>query len=542
MRGGADMELLSDLLPPISFCASSLSIVSLSRGTFQTVPEFFRPFTMNPYYSVVPVNPRDNDYRQERNEYYQADSQPSNPPRKSKSRRRPPIEIQPRGSSNPKQIFNLPPKKIIKASKAFQATKTGELSFQKGDFFYVIQERPELEVYEVTNPILKLRGLVPMSHFQNVNRNAAEEQYQQQNGNYENDRYQDYPEEPSYEEPRYEENYDSYPDEGRYDSKYEDERYRKDSRYQTQTDSRYQDEFDYYEKEQADYEKNGNAKYDKYSDRYSEVPWTEAKNNYDQKNSFEKSPYSEKKSPFAEPKGPYGDAKGFKEPSKNSYQQDNYNPYVESATVQYCEQGVDKKWVFTVHVKYSDDSLNILKRNYDDFWALQVTLITRFPVEAGRGGEPRSIPFLAPPQGQMTPQQAQQCRFDLHRYLSELVIIPEHVLDSEHVSKFFLVRAGDLNSSAIDPIDVADTLMDLLEDYQHDTSITIKLVLGQEIIAWKEPKGFTFEDLIIESENRLGFSFESLYYYDEVNNMIPLCGDDDLALLLSLKKLKFYVK
>ncbi|KAJ3252592.1 bud emergence protein 1 [Boothiomyces macroporosus] len=523
---------------------------------------------MNPYYSVVPVNPRDNDYRQERSDqYYQANSQPSNPPRKSKSRR-PPVEIQPRGSSNPKQIFNLPPKKIIKASKSFQATKTGELTFEKGDFFYVIQERPELEVYEVTNPILQLRGLVPMSHFQNVNRNAAEEQYQNQQNGYENEKYQDYPEDARYEdryendrygeryeEPRYEDSRydDRYADESRYE---DDSRYRKDSKYQTyQSDARYQDEFDFYEKEQENYEKNGKYddydKYDKYSDRYSEVPWAEPKSAYsdtklpyNQKNSYEpKSPYGEKKSPFAEPKSPYGESKvPFKESNKNSYQQNDYKPYVESATVQYCEQGADKKWVFTVHVKYSDDSLNILKRNYDDFWALQVTLISRFPVEAGRGGEPRSIPFLAPPQGQMTPQQAQQCRFDLHRYLSELVIIPEHVLDSEHVSKFFLVRPGDLNSSAIDPIDVADTLMDLLEDYQHDTSITIKLVLGQEIIAWKEPKGFTYDDLIIESENRLGFSFESLYYYDEVENMIPLYGDDDLALLLSLKKLKFYVK
>jgi hypothetical protein len=54
------------------------------------------------------------------------------------SRRKPPPIIA-RGSSHPNAIFNLPPKKIIKAIRNYKAEYPGELSFEKDDFFYVIE-------------------------------------------------------------------------------------------------------------------------------------------------------------------------------------------------------------------------------------------------------------------------------------------------------------------------------------------------------------------------------------------------------------------
>jgi hypothetical protein len=50
---------------------------------------------------------------------------------------RPAPQFYARGSSHPKSIFNLPPKKIIKAQVSYQAKVLGELSFQQGDYFYV---------------------------------------------------------------------------------------------------------------------------------------------------------------------------------------------------------------------------------------------------------------------------------------------------------------------------------------------------------------------------------------------------------------------
>lgn len=57
--------------------------------------------------------------------------------RRRRMKRPPPIPTA-RGSSNPNSIFNMPPKKIIKATMSYFATNPGELSFDKGDFFYVL--------------------------------------------------------------------------------------------------------------------------------------------------------------------------------------------------------------------------------------------------------------------------------------------------------------------------------------------------------------------------------------------------------------------
>jgi hypothetical protein len=59
---------------------------------------------------------------------------------RSKNQGPPPIPTA-RGSSNPTAIFNLPPKKIIKANANYKAQKLGEITFQKGDFFYVNQNK-----------------------------------------------------------------------------------------------------------------------------------------------------------------------------------------------------------------------------------------------------------------------------------------------------------------------------------------------------------------------------------------------------------------
>ena len=91
-------------------------------------------------YSVFP----DYNTEQSQRKQLQTAGQQSNPPKSSgsghgRNQRPPPPIPTARGSSNPKAIFNLPPKKIIKANANYKAQKPGEISFQKGDFFYVKQ-------------------------------------------------------------------------------------------------------------------------------------------------------------------------------------------------------------------------------------------------------------------------------------------------------------------------------------------------------------------------------------------------------------------
>ncbi|CAG8608037.1 7335_t:CDS:1 [Cetraspora pellucida] len=60
----------------------------------------------------------------------------------------------------------LPPKKVIKALYDYTGNGTKELSFSKGDFFHVVGNENDPNWYEACNPATNVRGLVPVSYFQ----------------------------------------------------------------------------------------------------------------------------------------------------------------------------------------------------------------------------------------------------------------------------------------------------------------------------------------------------------------------------------------
>ncbi|KAJ3319853.1 bud emergence protein 1 [Blyttiomyces sp. JEL0837] len=81
------------------------------------------------------------------------------------------VPTAPRGSSHPSNIFNMAPKKVIRAVADYNAQYANELSFQAGDFFYVVGDSHDY-YYEVVNPLLKTRGNVPRECFQNLDKTA----------------------------------------------------------------------------------------------------------------------------------------------------------------------------------------------------------------------------------------------------------------------------------------------------------------------------------------------------------------------------------
>lgn len=62
------------------------------------------------------------------------------------------------------------PKKIIKALHDYQAKTTTELSFKKGDFFHVTGREHDTEWFEACNPASNLKGIVPVSYFQVIDK------------------------------------------------------------------------------------------------------------------------------------------------------------------------------------------------------------------------------------------------------------------------------------------------------------------------------------------------------------------------------------
>ncbi|CUM68552.1 uncharacterized protein PRCAT00006278001 [Priceomyces carsonii] len=67
------------------------------------------------------------------------------------------------------------PKKVIKALYDYRPQGPGELKFEKGDFFHVLNEADDVMDestgwYEATNPMTNAKGMVPVSYFEVFNR------------------------------------------------------------------------------------------------------------------------------------------------------------------------------------------------------------------------------------------------------------------------------------------------------------------------------------------------------------------------------------
>jgi bud emergence protein 1 len=62
------------------------------------------------------------------------------------------------------------PKKIIKALYDYQAKAPHEISFKKGDFFHVTGRENDLDWFEACNPASNLKGIVPVSYFQVIDK------------------------------------------------------------------------------------------------------------------------------------------------------------------------------------------------------------------------------------------------------------------------------------------------------------------------------------------------------------------------------------
>ncbi|KAH9273991.1 hypothetical protein BASA83_003626 [Batrachochytrium salamandrivorans] len=349
-----------------------------------------------------------------------------------------------RGSSHPASIFNMPPKKVVRASAAYTARFAGELSFTKGDFFYVINERPDGLNYEVINPIQRIRGIVPTSHFASLDKvqqeaNARNPDYVGANG-------------------------------GPGDRSYQDDQFTND------------DYRDSYRQSQNQYDQHSSDSGNQYYDNHNNGP-------------------ENGKSPPLSNIPLFGSDIGWWIPS----------------------------WAF-----------ECLRQGQATIVGV-VSLLNHFPSESGRQNQPRTIPFLPAPTRTLTPEQAQARRHHLNSYMQELIKLPTHIMNAPSVKRFLMVRTGDLDTPMNIRFDVSETLLDLLTDYQEDADLRIKLILGEEIICWKEPDYVSFEELMFHAEERLEFQFQALMYKDECEQLIPMRSDVDLGLLITTlsKKLTF---
>ncbi|KAH9175164.1 hypothetical protein EDB89DRAFT_394493 [Lactarius sanguifluus] len=91
----------------------------------------------------------------------------------SKDSHQPPISTPLPPLSKPPTAI-APPQQVIRATSGYRSPAPQQLSFQQGDFFYVIREVSEGgSWYEAHNPMTGARGLVPRAMFESFNKGAA---------------------------------------------------------------------------------------------------------------------------------------------------------------------------------------------------------------------------------------------------------------------------------------------------------------------------------------------------------------------------------
>ena len=66
----------------------------------------------------------------------------------------------------------LPPQKVIRALTTYKSQAPQELSFAKGDFFYVLKDTENSPWYEAHNPVTGSRGIVPRAMFEEFSKHA----------------------------------------------------------------------------------------------------------------------------------------------------------------------------------------------------------------------------------------------------------------------------------------------------------------------------------------------------------------------------------
>ncbi|KAJ3304893.1 bud emergence protein 1 [Kappamyces sp. JEL0829] len=201
-----------------------------------------------------------------------------------------------------------------------------------------------------------------------------------------------------------------------------------------------------------------------------------------------------------------------------------------------------KKWVFTVRLKMMDESQRVLKRTFDDFWALQQDILAAFPLEAGYSTKGRIIPYL-PPHARLDEEQVQLRKLHLTSYLDRLLLtLPQNIVDSTVLDGFFLPRANDVVTTVPLLFDGSDALMDLIDDMSRlETVVDVTLLLGEETFEWGTSSKCSYRMLREQISNRLGFEYDDILYKDEAGQMIIIYGDSDVRLLFRLAHVVLFV-
>jgi hypothetical protein len=122
--------------------------------------------------------------------------------------------------------------------------------------------------------------------------------------------------------------------------------------------------------------------------------------------------------------------------------------------------------VFVVNVFRSHGIRHKVYRNYRDFYSLQLSLISRFPREAGKvPGFARTLPFMPAPVPKVTEEVRRMRRVDIDDYLQRLFRMSANIKQCQLVVDFMRPEAGD---ESVDGL-----ILETPIPYENDNSVAL---------------------------------------------------------------------
>jgi len=220
-----------------------------------------------------------------------------------------------------------------------------------------------------------------------------------------------------------------------------------------------------------------------------------------------------------------------------------------NAKVVSCGPLENDRFLITIELcKPNKQKKLILKRLYDDFFAMQSILLKLFPKEAGRVERyERLIPFVPPaPNKVMTnfnnKNHMEKYRTELDAYINGICKMPYRIQKSFPVSRFFLFRSSDTEApynrdrnGSLDSYDNGEDFLDLLSDYE-ENYLPLKIIFDHRPYRMEISDKINFDRLWTKIEDFLNLDIVDVYFKDEEGYEIPLLNDIDLRNFIKTRR------
>ncbi|KAI9270422.1 hypothetical protein BDA99DRAFT_501732 [Phascolomyces articulosus] len=255
-------------------------------------------------------------------------------------------------------------------------------------------------------------------------------------------------------------------------------------------------------------------------------------------------------------------------------------PMVEAAVIDsYILEG-DQYW-FIVYARLNNGRHRVLYRLYEDFYDFQISLLSDFPLEAGKSDRERILPYMPGPLTDVDEEITSERQRDLDKYCRELLTLPRYLSESSLVqSQLFGIHEGDIETD-YDPRLGTIQSQPPMEDQipQPSSSLTattttamatpptitptatnsgvtatsatkstvkLKIVHKDDIFAIKVPADSTLDQLCAKVHDRLGFDVSLRYKDEATGDSLPLEDEMDMeeafASAIKLGKLTVYAQ